>query len=125
MGNVVDERSKRKEILYFFLCLARILRFSGGESNSMGFGGGVTRTLGIGDSNPLVMFSLKVFSAACMFPPVLQAKLDISLCADELHFGHTGVQFALNASLSSNSFLHWEQIYSYIGILSSFRYSAK
>ena len=57
----------------------------------MRFGGGVIRTLGIGDSNSLVVFFLKGFSAACMFPPVLQAKLDVSLWASELHLGQSGV----------------------------------
>ena len=60
----------------------------GGESNSTRFGGGVIRTMGIGDSNSLVVFPLKGFSDAWMPEPILQAKLDISLCADELHLGH-------------------------------------
>jgi hypothetical protein len=46
----------------------------------MRLGGGVIKTLGRGDSNPLVAFFLKGFSGACRFPPFLQAKLDISLC---------------------------------------------
>ena len=68
---------------YFFLLRARILRLPGGESNFLSLGGGVIRTLGIGDSDSLVVLFLKGFSAACKFPPVLQAKLDVSRCASE------------------------------------------
>jgi hypothetical protein len=49
----------------------------------MRFGGGVSRTLGIGDAGFLAVFPLNGFSVACMLPPVLQAKLEINLRASE------------------------------------------
>ena len=108
----------RKGPLYFFLCRARTLFLTGGDSNSMCFGGGVMKTLGFDVS--LVAFSLKGFSAACIFPPVLQAKLDVSRCEIELHLGHSAVlSDSPNESLNSNSCLHWGQTFSYIGISSS------
>jgi hypothetical protein len=39
--------------------------------------------LGIGNAGFLEGFPLKGFSAACMFPPVLQAKLEINFRASE------------------------------------------
>ena len=79
----------------------------------MRFGGGVIRTLGIGDSNSLVVFFLKGFSAACMFEPILQAKLDSSLLAGALHLGHLiNLSASLNDIRNSNSILHSLQIYS-------------
>jgi hypothetical protein len=48
-------------------------------------------------------FCLKGFSAACKLPPVLQAKLDVSLSAVEKHLGHRRVQLVwLNGIRSSN-----------------------
>jgi hypothetical protein len=65
---------------------------------------------------------LNGFSAACIFPPVLQAKLDVNLFAFTLHLGHViDLSASLKESLNSNSVLHWGQKYSYIGIWSSLR----
>jgi hypothetical protein len=68
------------------------------------------KTLGFDVS--LLAFSLKGFSATCIFPPVLQAKLDVSRCEIELHLGHiTVLSDSLKESLNSNSCLHWGQAY--------------
>ncbi len=53
---------------------------------------------------------LKAFSEAWIFPPVLQAKLEINRWASALHFGQEGLLAdSLNARLNSNSVLHCGQ----------------
>jgi hypothetical protein len=60
---------------------------------------------------------LKGFSAAWMFPPVLQAKLENCFWALDWHLGQfTALSAWSNERLISNSVLHCGQIYSYIGI---------
>jgi hypothetical protein len=59
-------------------------------------------------ARPYFLFAsfLKGFSAACKFPPVLHAKLEVSRSVAEKHFGHRAVELAwLKGILNSNSFL--------------------
>ena len=106
---------------HFFLGRSRILLLTGDESNSMRFGGGVTRALGVSEVALASLFApiseaaafLKGFSAACMFTPVLQPKLEYNFWAGALHFGQvTALSDSLKRSLSSNSELHLVQAYS-------------
>jgi hypothetical protein len=97
-----------------------MLFLAGGDSNSTRAGGGVIRTPEVSNSVPLAVSFLKGCSAACMPEPVLQAKLDTSLRADDAHLGHhAGLSKSLNEHLSSNCIWHFEQTNSYIGIFSS------
>jgi hypothetical protein len=69
---------------------------------------GVARTTG---------FFLKGFPAACIEPPVFEPKLDISLSAFALHFGHfAGFSDSLIGRINSNCFRHLGQRYSYTAI---------